>query len=386
MERFERAMELMESFAERTGVSGGIGGPRYLWTDAFAVCNFLGAARVTHDDKYLELALGLVDRVHHTLGQHRPDDEKRGWLGRKGGEASEEHPTVGGLRIGKPLPERTPSEPRDERIEWDRDGQYFHYLTKWMHALHRAAKATGRSELDDWARTLALTAHEAFVYAPDWGGPKRMFWKMSVDLDRPLVASMGHHDPLDGYLTCLELDVTAPVAKLIGPAEDFSSMIDIEGLATDDPLGLGGLLVDAYRVLQLSRATVFPDAPKLFAALLDASRVGLALYLERSDLRLPAHRRLAFREIGLAIGLEAIARMLEDARRDSDRFLGGPRERRLLEELGAHVPLGAEIEAFWLRPENRRTAVFRDHADINEVMLATSLSPDGFLVLDPPAS
>ena len=36
-----------------------------------------------------------------------------------------------------------------------------------------------------------------------------MYWKMSIDLSRPLVASMGQHDPLDGFVTCAELDATA---------------------------------------------------------------------------------------------------------------------------------------------------------------------------------
>jgi hypothetical protein len=40
------------------------------------------------------------------------------------------HPTRGGLRIGKKLPERRPGEAFQERLEWERDGQYFHYLTK----------------------------------------------------------------------------------------------------------------------------------------------------------------------------------------------------------------------------------------------------------------
>lgn len=40
------------------------------------------------------------------------------------------HPTMGGLRIGKTLAERGPSEVFDENREWDRDGQYYHYLTK----------------------------------------------------------------------------------------------------------------------------------------------------------------------------------------------------------------------------------------------------------------
>ena len=69
-------------------------------------------------------------------------------------------------RIGKPLPERGPDEPLDERLEWDRDGQYFHYLTKWMHALDQVARATGEPTLQPWARELADAAHRAFVYAP----------------------------------------------------------------------------------------------------------------------------------------------------------------------------------------------------------------------------
>jgi hypothetical protein len=36
------ASELMQAFAERTGLTGSRPQRRYLWTDAFAVCNFLG--------------------------------------------------------------------------------------------------------------------------------------------------------------------------------------------------------------------------------------------------------------------------------------------------------------------------------------------------------
>jgi hypothetical protein len=65
----------------------------------------------------------------------------RGGLSEEEGHA---HPTRGGLRIGKPLAERSPDEPIDERREWDRNGQYFHYLTKWMHALDQVARSTGQ--------------------------------------------------------------------------------------------------------------------------------------------------------------------------------------------------------------------------------------------------
>ena len=46
------AIALMTDFAERTGLSSERPPQRYLWTDAFAVCNFLGLARVTRDEHY----------------------------------------------------------------------------------------------------------------------------------------------------------------------------------------------------------------------------------------------------------------------------------------------------------------------------------------------
>src|SRR5437867_2552653 len=105
------AASLMTGFAERTGLSSERPQRRYLWTDAFAVCNFLGLARATGEARYAGLALKLVDEVHHTLGRHGPGDARHGWLSGLTGQAAEAHPTRGGLRIGKPLPERKPDEP-----------------------------------------------------------------------------------------------------------------------------------------------------------------------------------------------------------------------------------------------------------------------------------
>ena len=46
-----------------------------------------------------------------------------------------------------------------------------------------------------------------------------------------------------------------------------------------------------------------------------------------------------------------------------------------------YAPMLQEIEAFWLQPANRKAANWRAHHDINQVMLATSLSHEGFLKL-----
>ena len=48
-----------------------------------------------------------------------------------------------------------------------------------------------------------------------------------------------------------------------------------------------------------------------------------------------------------------------------------------------YLPLRDEIETFWRNPEQQRASTWTEHQDINEVMLATSLAPEGFLVLMP---
>jgi hypothetical protein len=47
------------------------------------------------------------------------------WISGLGDDEGTAHPTLGGLRIAKKLRERLPEEPYDDRLEWDRDGQYF---------------------------------------------------------------------------------------------------------------------------------------------------------------------------------------------------------------------------------------------------------------------
>jgi hypothetical protein len=93
----QQAIILMNDFAERTGLDSDRPVRRYLWTDAFAVCNYLGLARATGERQYLDLALRLVDQVHHTLGRHRQDDPREGWISGLDEQAGEAHPIRGGL-------------------------------------------------------------------------------------------------------------------------------------------------------------------------------------------------------------------------------------------------------------------------------------------------
>lgn len=388
----QEAIALMIGFAERTGIASERPQKRYLWTDAFAVCNFLALAHVTGEKRYRELALRLIDQVHYTLGRHRSDDPHTGWISGLSEREGEAHPTRGGLRIGKELPERTPNAPFDDRLEWDRDGQYFHYLTKWMHALDQVTRTTEQPQFNRWARELANTAYNAFTYLPSAGSTRRMYWKMSIDLTRPLVPSMGKHDPLDGYITDVQLHATAarfpdsvgePNLEL--EISQFAAMIEDGELATADPLGLGGLLTDAYRVEQLMRQGA-PADPRLLETLLTASLTGLRYYARSGEWQQPANYRLAFRELGLAIGLHAVKRMLRAAESNRGHSFPSAGARAQLQALMQYAPIGEEIELFWRDPEHRRASTWLEHRDINQVMLATSLVPDGFLVLLSPFS
>ena len=112
----------------------------------------LSCVERTGDQQYRRCATELIDQVHRVLGRYRSDDVRKGWISGLDDERGRHQPTLGGLRIGKPLRERAADESIDEQREWDRDGQYFHYLTKWMHALCQAAFVTGDNENVRWAR------------------------------------------------------------------------------------------------------------------------------------------------------------------------------------------------------------------------------------------
>ncbi len=380
------ARELMLDFARQTGLAPERPDPRrYLWTDAFALCNFLGLHRATGEERFLDLAISLADQVHTTLGRHRRDDPRTGWISGLDENQGRRHPTAGGLRIGKKLPERGPAEPMDEELEWDRDGQYFHYLTQWMHALAALTRATGDPDWNRLAMELAVTACGRFVHISPLDGRKRLYWKMSIDLDRPLVAAMGQHDPLDGLITLHELAMTAadhPGPDLPDLRPAMAEMEEIcRGLAweTDDPLGMGGLLTGAWRAAVMA-ARGLPIRHDLPEHLLQAARAGLPVFVRGGTPALPPQYRLAFREMGLAIGLHAASRLrhlLETAWPDHP----GPL-RETLDQVLPYLPLAEELEKFWLRPDSRDAATWQEHREINMVMLATSLLPDGYLRME----
>ena len=380
--------EIMLDFARLTGLVPADSHPRrYLWTDAFAVCNYLELFRRTNDKTYRDLSLYLVDQVHHTLGRHRDDDPRRGWISGLDEQEGVLHPTIRGLRIGKKLNEHRPEEPPNERLEWDQDGQYYHYLTKWMHALNCVSRVIGDPTYMRWAIELAQTAHTRFTYAPPTADQMRMYWKMSIDLTYPLDPSMGQHDPLDGFVTYSELQATAeglgesPPFDLKPEIADMAKICRGIHLTTDDPLGIGGLLFDASRIAQLMIKGRLENRG-LLESIVDSAMLGIESFAKSGLMEYPAEYRLAFRELGLSIGLSAIENLQKGIEENPGVFSRESRLHRLAaEDLMGYLPLRKTIEQFWMDDKNRQAGAWIEHREINMVMLATSLAPDEFLMI-----
>lgn len=360
--KLEKARKLTDDFARRTGLAGNEGDieQRYLWTDAFAVQTLFGLAHAYEDNFYKDQALNLIDVVHEKLGRYNRDDHRNGWISGLSEEEGRKHPTAGGLRIGKKMPERKADEPFNERLEWERDGQYFHYITRWIHTLLQAEQETDEQYYADWAAELLLAGGK-FIDKSD--GRIRMYWKMSIDLSRPLISSMGAHDPLEGLICAESIRETAP-----GKAQELESLTrDVKKLcagrdwSTTDALGIGGLLLNTLRAAGLATDKL-PEEIRP-EKLLSDSLNGLKLYTRMHDANRTANQRLAFRECGLSLGLRALFGVKEQsAALNLD-----------IKELVKFIPLADETEDFWVDPDKQRAGTWTEHLDINAVSLASSL-------------
>jgi hypothetical protein len=98
-------------------------------------------------------------------------------------------------------------------------------------------------------------------------------------------------------------------------------------------------------------------------------------------LQLPVDYRLAFRELGLSIGLRAVERLQDLIEDEPASFEAQSAIAAAVEALASYAPLIARIERFWLDPTHQKAESWTAHGDINRVMLATSLAPDGYLRL-----
>jgi len=329
MHRFKEIMQ--EVYGEY--ISGEIWNPklytenkgRYLWTDSFGVCNFLTLFCETKEERYLLQADSLINSVHNVLGKDRQGKKRLG-------NATDEHPLLGGLRIGKLDDESMPNG----------DGQYFHYLTKWMFALNRMSIVRQQPRYNEWAIELAKSIHPKFIDLSHYERP-RIYWKMSIDLRTPLVRSEGNLDPFDGLVVYRLLQESSCDKQIL--CEEISIMERIVNekykyYESEDPLDLGEALWIAHWYQE-------PWAGELtLRSLKFLKNLFLHLYFKRNS-----RYRLAFREFGTTIGLQ-----VNNASMDSS-------------EWKIRVQ---EVNNFWANQ------IYSRDSDITPVMYCTSLFPGVF--------
>ncbi|MCO5587738.1 hypothetical protein L7F22_041690 [Adiantum nelumboides] len=310
---------------------------RYLWTDAFGVCNFITLFKESGGNPlYLDMADALIEDVHDTLGRHRDGQCRLD-------SATNDHPLLGGLRIGKEA----------EEGEDDGDGQYFHYLTKWMFALNRMSIARGNEHYNDLAIELAKAVHGRFIYDKSKERP-RMFWKMNINLTKPLVKSEGNLDPFDGYMTYRVLAYCCTKSKSILDEEiaDLRKIVEakFELYTSYDPLDLGeALWICHWFVDDESKECLGKEdwAVRVSNISLQAlERLFAAGYFTAHS----SKNRLAFREFGTTLSVQV----------------------NRLAKLDLWMPRVKEIHAHW------SDKLFKRDKDITPVMYCSSLIPGSF--------
>ena len=121
-----------------------------------------------------------------------------------------------------------------------------------------------------------------------------MYWKMPIDLSRPLVRSEGNLDPIDGYVTYKLLATAAAGYGQQGVLEEeigwFRKIVDTKwrGYSSSDPLDLGMTLWTLHWVRDEEWAK----------HMLARAETGLASLVEHGYFERSVTTRLAFREFG----------------------------------------------------------------------------------------
>jgi hypothetical protein len=88
---------------------------------------------------------------------------------------------------------------------------------------------------------------------------------------------------------------------------------------------------------------------------------------------------LAFRELGLAIGLKALPIISDAMKKNKGPFESRTAVQRIVDQLSRYESLSEEIVSVWLPYAQSQDQIWKSHQDINDVMLATALIPDMFL-------
>lgn len=316
--------------AEEAGLCSN-GQRRYLWTDAFGVLAFLSIADAyeregKHEEaeKYTQAANSLIDIVHRCLGTPRSNKEVDSM------REDDLSPTgYVGLRIGKVDSRKV----TDYGMRYD--GQYWHYIDKWLLALARAGR------IDDGVR-IAKSCFPFFFDAGDgsgWGGGIR--WKLSVDATAP------------------------PPLQRARESDDSLVALIIFSLLENARSGNSPSLTDEVRMLKLSLKGYRPrvtDDPlgwgleSMYDQFIEGHPRQQALASLQSSALHPSHLSLPFRLYGAIIGA-----------RIGGEQVASP---RIVDKL---MEMSIEYEA------NAAARGNEEHSSINRVMLAMTLLCPGIL-------
>ncbi|CEM34200.1 unnamed protein product [Vitrella brassicaformis CCMP3155] len=215
---------------------------RYLWTDAFAVCNYVSLAHRAGQEgdgqlraMYLTMAARLIDTVHASLGTPRSEEYPM--------IPSEHNSPSGfkGLRIGKVDPNTDPG--------MRADGMYWHYVDKWLFALLRMYNESDDAKYLNAAVSIVKDIHESFV--AKWRGkPVGLYWKLGVDLKTIPGAehTAANDDALSAYIVYALIDHhyskaipdhQHPLKREIDELREILKDYPMPMRVSPDPLGVG---------------------------------------------------------------------------------------------------------------------------------------------------
>lgn len=239
---------------------------RYLWTDSFGLANFVTmayrarqAGNAQDESDCVWAATRLVEAVHQTLGRPRAESfpmrvSKRGstkFVGLRIGKTRARHETDGGMTY---------------------DGQYWHYIDKWMFAVSRLAVLANNTQLMREALAMMKETLSCFLQVDSKGQAVGVHWKLNSDM-RP-IAEMGNagtsNDALTAYVVLHVMQTAAShlgiddvsvekemaALRLVARRFWISAELAPNTASGSDPLGFG------LRIWELQWFGAFADSAR----------------------------------------------------------------------------------------------------------------------------
>lgn len=173
-----------------------------------------------------------------------------------------------------------------------------------MFALNRMTVVSGNPWYNNQAVSMAKSVLPKFMTNTSSSRP-RMFWKMNIDLSKPLVKSEGNLDPIDGYvvynLLQTSYDNTNVLSEEIGW---LKKVVDTKwrDYSSSDALDLGMTLWSTHWLVDTEE----------WARVISKRAMGcLKCLIDIGYFDMPVNKRLAFREFGTVLGVQCAKTYVE---------------------------------------------------------------------------